>query len=101
LGLGLLSGCAGGSEWVNPNKTAAEARADEKICTHEAEEDALLRNGHARADYGLPPAGPGPGSMGPSPMQMKDRDATTRDFHRELDSCMEGKGYSRGKSGRG
>ena len=91
-----LAGCAGG--WTNPDKSAAEMRADENACNKDSEEDALQRSGRQRSDYGAPPSGPTAGNLGPSPMAMKDRDATTQDFRSSYDQCMGSKGYTRGAS---
>ena len=91
----LLSGCASG--WSHPSKTPEEARADDTQCNQEAETDSLLRAGRPRGDFGAVPGGPTAGSLGPSPMEMKDRDRVTQDFHSGYDSCMESKGYTRGK----
>lgn len=91
----MLAGCAGA--WTNPSKTPEEARADETQCSQEAEQDSLLRAGRTRADFGAPPGGPTAGNLGPSPMQMKERDSVTRDFRSGMDICMESKGYTRGK----
>jgi hypothetical protein len=97
MALSLLSGCA--SPWVNSSKTAAEAQADEAACSREAEEDSLARAGKPRADY-APPGGPTAGNLGRSPMEMRDRDAVSRDFNGGVDRCMEAKGYTHGKPGK-
>ena len=89
-----LAACATG--WVNPSKTPAEMRADDEGCSRNAEEDALMRSGRTRADYGAPPSGPAPGGYGQTPMQMHDRDSTARDFSGAYERCMESKGYTRG-----
>jgi hypothetical protein len=95
LALGAaLSGCAGG--WTHPSKTLDEVRADEAQCNQEAEDDSRLRAGASRADR-APPGGPTAGSLGPSPMEMRDRDRVTQDFHNGYDACMESKGYTKGK----
>src|SRR4051812_48782548 len=81
LAVGLfvcLAGCAGG--WTNPSKTPQEVNADEAQCNQEAEEDSRLRAGASRVDR-APPGGPTAGSLGPSPMEMHDRDRVTQDFH--------------------
>jgi hypothetical protein len=96
--LTLLAGCAGG--WTHPVKNKADMRADMDFCDKQSEEDALLRAGRSRTDYGMPPSGPTAGSYGQSPMQMHDREATVHDFHSSFDSCMESKGYTRAKSGK-
>ena len=94
LALGAaLSGCAGG--WSNPSKTPDEVRADEAQCNQEADEDSRLRAGASRADR-APPGAPTAGSLGPSPMEMRDRDRVTQDFRSGYDSCMESKGYTKG-----
>ena len=90
-----LAGCA--AAWTHPSRTAAETRADMDECDRTSEEDALMRAGRARGDYGMPPSGPTPGGYGPSPMQMHDRDAVVQDFRGAFDKCMESKGYQRGK----
>ncbi len=98
LSLIVLSACAGPA-WVNPNKTAAEVRADDASCTQEAQQDSLTRAGRTR-DYVAPPSAPmGAGQMGGAglgqlPMDMRDRNAVTQDFHGQYDRCMESKGYT-------
>jgi hypothetical protein len=96
--LAVLAGCAGG--WTHPTKNKADMQADMDFCDKQSEEDALLRAGRSRTDYGMPPSGPTAGSYGQSPMQMHDRDATAQDFRSSFDSCMESKGYTRAKSGK-
>jgi hypothetical protein len=91
----MLAGCAG--SWSHPSKTPEEARADETQCSQEAEQDSLLRAGRTRSEFGAPPGAPTAGSLGPSPMQMKDRDSVTQDFRSGMDICMESKGYTKGK----
>lgn len=96
LSLIVLAGCAS-SNWVNPNKTAAEARTDDATCTQEAQEDSLSRAGRTR-EYVAAPSGPTAGNPGPSPMQMRDRNAVVQDFHGNYDRCMESKGYTQAKN---
>mgnify|MGYP006272160885 CR=1 FL=1 len=92
--LGLLTSCA--SAWTHPSKTPEEQRADEAQCNQEAEQDSRLRAGAAFADR-APPGGPTAGNLGPSPMEMRDRERVTQDFHGGMDACMESKGYTKGK----
>lgn len=99
LALAALSACASTSEWSNPNKTAAEAKADEQTCSNEAQENAVLRSGHSRVDYGMPPPAPGPGGPSLTPMQMKEQDKAANNFHKDVADCMESKGYAHGKAG--
>jgi hypothetical protein len=91
----LVAGCATG--WTQPGKTKAEIQADMDFCDKQSEEDALLRAGRSRSDYGMPPSGPTAGSYGTSPMQMHDREATAQDFRGAVDRCMEAKGYTPAK----
>lgn len=98
LSLIVLAACAA-DDWVNPNKTAAEVRGDQAICTQEAQQDSLSRAGRTR-DYVAPPGGPTKGNLGMSPMEMRERNAVTQDFHGNYDRCMESRGYAKtnGKS---
>lgn len=93
LSLFLLTGCAA-NDWVNPNKTAAEVRADQSICTLESQQDSLSRAGRTR-DYVAPPSAQNTAGFGTSPMEMRDRNAVVQDFHAEYDRCMESRGYTR------
>ena len=90
-----LAGCHGGR--THPTKSAAEMKADMAECDHLSEEDALMRAGRPRGDYGLPPGAPSAGGYGPSPMEMHDRDAVVQDFRDSYDNCLSSKGYRREK----
>ena len=88
----LLSACA--STWINAGKTPQEAKADERTCSTEAEETALIRTKQQKVEYGVPsPIQPGM-NRGETPMQLVDRTRTEDTYTRDFESCMRSKGYS-------
>ncbi len=95
---GVLSGCAD-TAWYNSHKNAQEAKADIAKCNAQAEDATLSRARRQRADYNpVPTPGTMPGlSRGETPVQLAERSSNERDFGRQLEDCMESKGYSRGK----
>jgi len=96
----LVSGCA--STWHNTGKSPQEASADEKLCSAEAEDTALLRTASQKVDYErMHQTSPIPGTgRGETPMQLADRGKTEDVYSREFDSCMRSKGYTQGKADR-
>jgi hypothetical protein len=92
-----LAGCAG-EQWYNPRKSAQEASADEATCNARAEDAALIRARKQRADYRMPAPATEPGlSRGETPMELVDRNDTTKDFTKQFENCMTSKGYTLGK----
>lgn len=90
-----LAGCA--STWINPAKSAQDAKADDRACSAEAEETALTRAAQQKVEYRKQSSIQPGMNRGETPMQMVDRTRTEDTYTRDFESCMRSKGYSRDK----
>jgi hypothetical protein len=94
-----LTGCAG-TGWNNPQRNAAEQRADRRGCERDAEADTLSARGTSRGAYGADnaPSSPMPGrdARGPNPLEFHDKSELSVNYDKSFARCMRAKGYVQG-----
>lgn len=79
--LPLLSGCAGGTDWVNP--AVSESRRDRDLAICQRDADRLYGGADRFA----------PDDRSSMPTRMVERQDAGQRFDAYIDSCMRGKGY--------